>query len=183
MKRLMSLLTIVLCLPLIGFAQDHQEEHGDHLAMTHEFLHHRLSAGFGYTYVPKGVDESTEEEGIFVPTLSVEYFYKFSHKWSAGLMVDFELSQYVIPFLDDFVERHNTLIIGAVGLYEPIVNWGIYAGGGIEIEKHHNFAVLKIGTDDEFQIGKKWDISRSLTFDYKEEYTSWSLMVSFGKHF
>ena len=183
MKRLISILTIILCLPLIAFAQEHQEEHGDHQGLTHEFLHHRLAAGFGYTFVPKGADESTEEKGILVPTLALDYLYKFSHKWSAGLVVDLELSQYVIPFLDDFLERHNTLIIAAVGLYEPIIYWGIYVGGGIEIEKHHNFAVLKIGTDYEFQLGNNWDISPSLTFDWKEEYTTWSLMVGVGKHF
>jgi hypothetical protein len=183
MKRLISIVIIIFCLPFIGFTQDHQEERGDHQAMSHEFLHHRLSAGFGYTYVPKGVDESSEEEGIFVPTLSVEYFYKFSHKWSAGLMVDLELSQYVIPFLDDFLERNKALIIGAVGLYEPIIYWGIFAGAGIEIENHHNFAVIRAGTDYEFQLGNNWDISPSLAFDFKEEYTSWSLMVGVGKHF
>ena len=32
-------------------------------------------------------------------------------------------------------------------------------------------------------FGNNWDISPSLTFDYKEEYTAWSLMVSVGKHF
>ena len=61
--------------------------------------------------------------------------------------------------------------------------WGIYTGGGIEIEKHHNFAVLKIGTDYELQMSNNWDISASFTFDYKEKYTSWSLMVTVGKHF
>jgi len=40
----------------------------------------------------------------------VEYFYKFSHKWSAGVMVDFEMSQYVIPFLDDFINRDKAVV-------------------------------------------------------------------------
>jgi hypothetical protein len=168
---------------LTGFAQEHQGESGEHTTVDHTFMHHRLSAGFGYTFVPEGVDESTDEKGILVPTLSLEYFYKFSHRWSAGLMVDIEMSQYLIPLLDDFLERHKALIISLAGLYEPIEYWGIFAGVGMEIESHHNFAVIRVGTDYEFLIGNNWDISPSLSFDFKEEYTSWSLMVGFGKHF
>jgi hypothetical protein len=183
MHRIILISLVSFCFALTGFAQEHQGESGEHATSTHDFLHHRLSAGFGYTFVPKGADESTEEEGIFVPTLSVEYFYKFSHTWSAGLMVDLELSTYVIPFLDDFLERDKAIIIGVVGLYEPIIYWGIFAGVGMEIESHHNFAVIRAGTDYEFQLGNNWDISPSLSFDFKEEYNSWALMVGVGKHF
>jgi hypothetical protein len=128
LKKIISISIFILCFTLTGFAQEHQGESGEHTTADHTFLHHRLSAGFGYTFVPKGADESSEEEGIFVPTLSVEYFYKFSYKWSAGLMVDLELSEYVIPFLDDFLERHKAFIIGVVGLYEPIEYWGVGVG-------------------------------------------------------
>ena len=183
MKKLVLFILFLFCFTYSGIAQDHQDSHSGERSSAHHFLHHRLAAGFGYTLVPKGADESTEEEGILVPTLALDYLYKFSHKWSAGLVVDLELSQYVIPVLDDFVNRHNALIIAAIGLYEPIIYWGIYAGAGIEIEKHKNFAVLKVGTDYEFQLGNNWDISPSLTFDWKEEYTTWSLMVGVGKHF
>lgn len=182
-KKVILISIFILFFTSIGTAQEHQGESAEHTSPDHTFLHHRLSAGFGYTFVPKGADHATEEEGIFVPTLSLEYFYKFSHKWSTGLMVDLELSQYVIPFLDDFLERDKALIIGVVGLYEPIEYWGIFAGVGIEIENHHNFAVIRAGTDYEFQIGNNWDISPSLAFDFKEEYSSWSLMLSAGKHF
>jgi hypothetical protein len=183
MDKILLICLVFICLTLTGFAQEHQAENEEHTNSIHAFLHHRLSVGFGYTFVPQGEEEPEGEKGILVPTLSVEYFYKFSHKWSAGVMVDFELSQYVIPFLDDFLERDKAIIFGVVGLYEPIIYWGIFAGAGMEIENHHNFAVLRVGTDYEFQIGNNWDISPSLAFDYKEEYTSWSLMVGFGKHF
>jgi hypothetical protein len=180
-----KLITILLTFGLINFGlSQHNQASKDHHQSEHaSFLKHRIAAGFGYTYVPEGADEATEEKGILVPTLSAEYFYKFTHKWAAGIMLDLELSQYVIPFLDDFLTRNKALVIGVVGLYEPLTNWGVYAGGGMEIEEHHNFAVLKLGTDYEFLIGKNWDISPSLTFDYKEKYTVWSLMVGVGKHF
>jgi hypothetical protein len=183
MHRIILISFVCCCFSLTGFAQEHAEESSEHSKPGHPFLHHRLSAGFGYTFVPKGVDESSEEEGILAPTISVEYFYKFSHRWAAGLMVDMEMSQYLIPFLDDFLTRDKALIIGAVGLYEPIEYWGIFAGAGMEIESHHNFAVIRVGTDYEFLIGNNWDISPSLSFDFKEEYSSWALMVGFGKHF
>jgi len=183
MNRVVSTIIFIFYLSLSCFAQEDHEEHGDHSASPHELLHHRLSAGFGYTFVPDGSEEPENKKGILVPTLSLEYFYKFSHQWSAGLMVDAEMSQYLIPFLDDFLERDKVLIIGLVGLYEPIEYWGVFAGAGMEFETHHNFAVIRVGTDYEFQIGNNWDLSPSLAFDFKEEYSSWSLMLSVGKHF
>ena len=159
------------------------QEYVVHEEKDHNIVHHRLAAGFGYTFVPKGEDVMNDKEGILAPTLAVKYLYKFSHTWSAELMADLELIEYVIPESDDFLTRKNALIIAAVGIYEPIEYWGVFAGGGIEIEQHHNFAVLRAGTAYEFQIGHDWDITPSLIFDFKEEYTSWTLMLSAGKHF
>jgi len=160
-------------------AQDHatHEEHGQNI------LHHRLAAGFGYTFVPNGEKLANDKKGILVPTMAVEYIYKFSHTWSAGVSADLELGNYVIPFQNDSLTRKNALILAAVGIYEPIKYWAIFAGGGIEIEYHHNFTVLRAGTAYEFKIGHDWDITPSLIFDFKEEYTSWTLMLSAGKHF
>jgi len=179
MNKILILFFVWMIFPGLIIAQEYLEN----AEVSHDLLHHRVAAGFGYTYVPKAEKEPDGKKGVLVPTLSVEYFYKFSHTWSLGLMLDLELIDYVIPFHEDDLSRHNALIIGAVGIYEPLEYWGIFAGLGVEIEQHHNFEVVRAGSAYEFQIGNHWDISPSIIFDFKEEYTAWALMVSAGKHF
>ena len=157
------------------------QEYVVHEESDHAFLHHRLSGGFGYTFIPEGGE--SDDHGIFAPTIAIEYFYKFSHHWAAGLMMDMELTKYIIPFNNEYLNRDKLLIFTVVGMYEPIEYWGIIAGAGIEIEHHHNFAVLRAGTGYEFDIGNHWDITPTLTFDFKEEYSSWALILSCGKRF
>jgi hypothetical protein len=77
-----------------------------------------------------------------------------------------ETGNYLIEFNREDLQRENVLIIAAVAIYEILHNWGIFLGPGIELEKHHNFGVLRFGTDYIIPLKKNWIFSPVLTFDY-----------------
>ena len=84
------------------------------------------------------------------------YSYRFNCKWSIALEANIEGGNYLIK---GDIQRENVFIIAAVAGYELMPRWGLFFGGGIEIENHKNYAVMRLATDYLFPIGKDWDIS------------------------
>ncbi len=58
-----------------------------------------------------------------------------------------------------------------------------FAGGGIELEKHHNLGVLRLGGDYTLKITDKWHLASGVFFDLKETYNTWSIQLSLAKTF
>jgi len=166
---------------LIGFMSNSnvyaQEEAG-----THHEDKHLIALSFGYTYIPKGGDENqTETTGVFIPTLGLDYLFKINQRWEIGLMTDIELANYVIVHKE--LNRENAFIVTAIGSYKILHHWSVFGGAGIELEKHKNLAVLRLGTDYLFNLGKGWELGPGLYYDLKEGYDTWSLSVVIGKGF
>jgi len=148
---------------------------------THELLHHKLFVQYGLVYVPAGHEEGhSDDKGIFIAAYGLGYSYRFNHKWSAAIEINLEGGNYLIH---DATERENALIIVALAGYELLPRWGLFMGGGIEIEKHKNFAVMRLATDYLFPIGKDWELSPVLAFDHKVDYTSWEIALMLSKSF
>lgn len=167
---------LALLLPLAAFAQEHEGEAHE------EFKRSKLTATFGYTHIPEGTghDES-DEEGYFLPTAGLDYFYRLSEKWSLGAMFDIEFGEYLI--IDKDLSRSNAMIFVAVLGYELMPSWGLIAGGGIEIEESENLSVVRVGTEYQLRPGGNWVVAPGLIFDIKQEYTSWSLVLGAGMEF
>lgn len=143
---------------------------------------HFISLSFGYTYVREGGSlESTEAEGIFVPSIGLDYFYRLKPRWEIGTMMDVELDHYLV--VNKELERETAFIATVVGLYKICPYLSIYAGGGIEIEHHQNLAVFRAGIDSPIPIGRGWVLAPTLIFDFKEGYDTWSLAIAIGKEF
>jgi hypothetical protein len=94
-----------------------------------------------------------------------------------------ETGNYLIEFNREDLQRENVLIIAAVAIYEILPNWRIFLGPGIELEKHHNYGVIRFGTDYIITMKKNWIFSQVLMFDYKRDYTDWEIAVAIGKRF
>ena len=143
---------------------------------------HFISLSFGYTYIPQaGNLEATEEEGILVPSVGLDYFYRLAPRWEVGAMMDVELDHYLVVSQD--LERENAFIAAIVGLYKVTPRFSLFAGGGIELEAHHNLAVFRVGVDSPIPLGRNWILAPTLIFDFKEGYDTWSLAFSIGKEF
>jgi hypothetical protein len=165
-------------------AQEHHQDNENHQNEGHdEIKHHSLALEFGYTHIPDGFEEVKGDQVIWVPTFGLAYVYHFNHKWAAGLTVNMETGNYLIEFNREDLERENVLIITAVATYEILPNWGVFLGPGIELESHHNFAVLRFGTEYVIPMKKNWAVAPVLTFDHKNHYTSWEIALAIGKKF
>ncbi len=164
----------------ISFGQHGQEK-------SSEFKKLHLSILGGVAFVPKGEKieraSGTDDALIAAPTIGLEFEYLFSPKWSAALMTDLELKDYEVKVGTGRIIRENIWIIAVVGMYKITHRLVFYVGPGYEIEKRHNFWLLRTGLKYEFDLGNDFDISPSLEFDWKEEYTSQFIGVTIGKKF
>ena len=151
-------------------------------AIEHTEEKHLIALAFGYTYIPNGVGENnTETTGVFIPSIGLDYFFRINQRWEIGLMADIELGNYVIIHKE--LNRENAFVVAGVGAFKISHHWAVFGGGGIEIEKHKNFAILRLGTDYSFSLGKGWIIAPGFHYDAKEGYDTWSFSVAIGKGF
>ncbi len=166
--------TLVLVSSLFGnlFAQETEHEEKKHL----------ITGALGYTYIPNGSTVgSSSAEGVFVPSIGLDYFYSISHRWEIGIMSDFEFGEYVI--FDKDLNRENAIVLTAIASYSLTEHINLFAGGGIELEKHHNLGIIRVGGEYGFNLKNNWVIAPGLFFDFKEGTDTWSVSVAFGKEF
>jgi hypothetical protein len=160
---------------LVSHAQETGPEH-------HRVYRHHAGLGFGFTFIPLAGDlGTTQASGLFVPSVGLDYFFRFAKKWEAGLMLDYELDHYMI--VDKQIERDNAFLATLIGKYTIGRYWKVFAGGGIELEPHDHLAVLRLGTEYTIEIGEHWALVPIFYFDFKENYDTWSLQLSIARSF
>ncbi len=143
---------------------------------------HLITAALGYSYIPKGSSHGEEgADGVFIPSLGLDYFYKISPKWEIGLMTDFEFGEYVIFEKD--LNRKNAIVITAIASYSLTESINLFAGGGIEFEESHNLVIVRVGGEYAFKLNKGWIVAPGFFYDFKEGIDTWSFSVAFGKEF
>lgn len=147
-----------------------------------EELQNLLSLSFGYSYVSEGAEpEGTAVTGVYVPSIGIDYFRKVTPKLEIGTMIDLELSDYLILKKD--LNRSKALVVTAIASYNLFSSINLFAGGGIELEKHKNLGVLRFGAEYAFMLPKEWVLAPGAFYDVKEGYNTWSIALAFGKEF
>ena len=141
---------------------------------------HLLGAGLGFTFIPLG-DElgDTDARGLFAPTLGLDYFYHFHPRWGVGFLGALELDRYTVT--DQELERKNAVILTLVGKYSITKYLDLFLGGGIEVEQHDNFALLRLGAQYSIEMGENWALVPKIHLDVKGGYNTWSLAVTFAR--
>jgi hypothetical protein len=144
---------------------------------------HTLDAGFGFTFVPVAgdINQTQQARGLFTPTVSLDYFLNLHKRWEIGLMASYELNHYMI--IDSQIERENAIQVALVGMFKISPHWGVFTGGGIEIEPHDHLAIFRLGGQYTIDLKNNWAVMPRLYFDFKENYDTWSFQVSVGKKF
>ncbi len=172
MKKKLLLFIFIVILSINAFAQESKNEEKKHL----------ITGAFGYTYIPKGGSvDAHEAEGVFIPSIGLDYFYTLSHRWEIGIMTDLELGEYVIFEKD--LNRKNALVVTAIASFSLTKHINLFAGGGMEFEKHHNLGIVRVGGEYAFNLKKDWIIAPGLFLDFKEGIDTWSISIAFGKEF
>ncbi|QDH78344.1 hypothetical protein FKX85_04535 [Echinicola soli] len=143
----------------------------------------RVVFSLGYTWIPQAddLDEAESDGGFFVPAIGFDYFRKVHERWEVGLMWDWELEHYIIR--DENLERERSMLFALIANYELMEHWSVFGGGGIELEKHENLPVIRIGTEYSVEMGQQWEFIPSFALDIKKGYNTWNLAVGFCKRF
>ncbi|AWW30843.1 hypothetical protein DN752_12295 [Echinicola strongylocentroti] len=146
-------------------------------------LKNRVVFSLGYTWIPAAneLSETEADGGFFVPTVGFDYFRKVHERWEVGIMWDWELDHYMVN--GDELERERAMLFALVANYELMDHWAVFAGAGVEFEKHENLAVLRMGTEYAVEMGQDWEFVPSFALDIKKGYNTWSLAVGFCKRF
>lgn len=176
MFKFILILGALLSSSFLLFAQDEEEstkeEEGKNL----------MALTVGYTYIPSaGELSSTEANGVFVPTIGLDYFRALHEKWEIGLTLDLELGRYLI--IDKELPRERALIMALSGVYKVTPHFQLIGGAGMEWEENENLAILRLGAERSFNLGNEWRLGPAFFFDFKEGYDTWSLSLSLGKEF
>jgi hypothetical protein len=144
---------------------------------------HKLSFTSGLTFVPE-TNNSGSTEFIFVPNIGFDYGFEFNHYMSIGFIVDLQLAQYEVITADNFYfNRHYALALSPMFVVIPINHWGIFLGGGIEIDKTKTLPLITIGSDYEINFGSAWFGKLGLHFNYMFEYYSFGFNIVIGIDF
>lgn len=159
------------------YAQDETEKEAS------EELKNQITVVFGYTHIPSAFEEGKINKSVFVPTIGVDYFRVLNEKWFIGAVLDLELGNYFVNFKREELGRESAFIIGGLVGYEVVNNWALIAGPAIEFEKNKNLFVLRAGTEYRFKLENEWAILPSFNYDFKEEYSTWSINIGIAKKF
>jgi hypothetical protein len=143
---------------------------------------HFLSGTFSYGIVPAGSAEDNITDGHLVPAIGFDYLYRVASKWEVGIVADYELATYVIPRKEN-LKRERAFIVSALTAYNIFPTWSAFAGVGIELEKHKNFAIIRLGTEYSIALKNRWVIPIGIFVDFKEGYESYSVGAGIGRSF
>jgi hypothetical protein len=175
MKKHILLILLCLLSTFTCFAQKENEEE------ENEGKPQKLSVSIGVTHIPSAFEDGKENKSVFVPTIGIDYFYRFKERWAIGAVLDFELANYVVDFGRDELKREKALVTAIMVGYEFAKNWGLAVGPGVEFEKNKNLFVLRAGVEHEFKLDENWGLFPSINFDFKEEYSTWSLNIGVSR--
>ena len=162
-------------------AQD--EEH--HKSTENKNGFHRLTIITGNAFINNSFSSETDNV-LIVPAFGLNYDYFINAKWGLGVHSDILLQQFKIEKHDDHEEvvRENPIAICGMLLFKPHHRWTLVAGYGVEVEKHENFQLIRIGGEYGIELPKNWELGFSLEFDFKSNaYNSLLFGVGFSKIF
>ncbi len=143
---------------------------------------HFASFTFAYGIVPQGAAEDNISEGHVVPATGADYLFRIAPKWEVGIMVDYELAKYVIPRKEGLIRERAFIATGVIA-YNILPQLSVFGGGGVEIEKHKNLGIARLGIEYSFPLKNYWVIPVGFFGDFKEGYQNYSFSVGIGRSF
>jgi len=178
--KLLILVFALISSPVLG------QSHDDAGHQDHEFKRFRVALNLGHAFIPAAEDFASNY--VIIPVWGIDFQFRFNEKWFLGLKNDIEIAQYTLPESDEsggIHLRENPLIISLPLYYSP---WegglSFYAGPGIELEEHHNFAILRFGVGYDFELPGHWDFAPEFVYDLKNgTYNSFTIAIGVGKSF
>lgn len=144
---------------------------------------HKLTLVMAYSFINNSFSDQANNI-LIVPTFGFNYDYFFNSRWGLGLHTDILLQQYKVEKhgSQEEIIRENPVGMAGMVLFRPSHSWIFMAGYGVEIEKHENFQMIRVGVEYGIPLPKHWELGFSLEFDYKiKTYSSLMFGVGFSK--
>lgn len=174
----MKFASLTILLFLFCITQIQAQEMGEE-----EETKHKLVLLFGWTHIPEAIEHGEVLNSDNVPTIGVDYYYKFNSKWQTGVVVDVELGKYAVDFGSEEITRENAIVTGVVAGYTLLKGWSVFAGPGVEFERNKNLFIIRASTEYEFELGKNWGLAPAFSYDFKKEFGTYALGVGLSKSF
>lgn len=170
----------LICITILNynfaFAQEHESESSKEKV-------HKIGFVFGYTHIPAAFEAGDENRSVFVPTIGVDYFVHLDNGWKLGAILDLELGDYLVKFNRNDLKREKALVTGILVGYEFDEHWSLSLGPGIEFEKNKNLFILRSSLEYEFELDQDWGLFPAINYDFKQEYSTWSINLGICKRF
>lgn len=143
----------------------------------------RLTGIMAYSLIDNGF--ISETNGLLVvPTVGLNFDYYLTEKWGLGIHSDILLQQFKAEKHDGHAEiiRDNPVAFCAMGLFKPHERWALFAGYGVEFEKHENLNLVRFGAEYGIPLPKHWEVVLSMEYDYKfNSYGALMFGIGFSK--
>lgn len=186
MGRFFTLLLLIL-IPFVGVAQEHDEEHNEHEGSEHVH-HHQIGIIMGHSHVSQGFVEEGKKYRILA-SWALFYNYKFNEKWGIGLHVDwivedFEVERHLNSGPEDIILREKPIAPVVVGVFKPTNHSSFMLGMGLEIANGENFILTRIEYEWSTPIDNKWELIIPASYDFRwDAYDMWSLGIGVSRVF
>lgn len=144
---------------------------------------HKIALVVGITHIPAAIEDGEKTSEEFIPTLGVDYFYHFKKGWRLGLVMDYEFANYIVKFDKEDLTREGALVTGILVGYEFAEKWAILLGPGIEFERNKNIGILRSSLEYELELSEFWGLFPSANYDFKQEYSTWSVNIGISRRF
>ena len=169
---------IIFLICLLNMAPTLAQESGEEKQTKH-----KLVLLLGLTHIPETIEDGETLKSEELPTIGVDYYYKFNPKWQIGAVVDLELGKNAVDFGGENIPRENAVVTGVVAGYTLVKGWSIFTGPGVEFERNKNLFILRASTEYEFELGNNWGLSPAFSYDFKKEFSTYSLNIGISKSF
>lgn len=164
-----SLCFIVACISLFNTELIGQEKENQ----AQFKAHHALSVVLSHTQISQGIQQDGERKWLALPSLGLNYNYKFNPKWSMGFHNDIVIEDYQVEDHlrsgggDRVLERSYPVASALVVGYKPGKSFSYILGVGGEFAQSASFFMVRIGLEYGFHINTKWELNMNLINDLK----------------
>ena len=181
--RWLSVATAGLCAALAAAPAGAQEHGTGEAGVEHEEApRHRVAIFTGNTWVPQSGHDGAIDGWIAAPTIGVDYAFRLSERFGIMSINDFQIDQYVIEREDGSeLERERLFVTSLVLVWEAIHAVRLFAGPGVETDKHETLGLVKVGAEWEFLQAHPWDVALNVAWDIKGEYDAIAVGLSVGR--
>lgn len=137
--------------------------------------HHSLGLMISHTQIFQGVQLNREKKWLALPSLGLNYNYKFHPKWALGLHTDIVIEDFQVEEhlksggsnANSILERSYPVASALVASYKASKHFSLLIGAGGEFAPSGSLFMIRAGFEYGIHINPKWELTVNLVNDLK----------------